>query len=395
MGGAIRHAMKISFSAADPCHLWPVARAVREAGVSIHFYSGSPASKLPCVNKSQTRFSISRTLAMRTLLYCVPPMLRANAGRLRESRDYHFDAWVAGQLAFTDFIHALPGQALKTFRAAKNLGIRTVLNHARIPAREWARTMRPEYERAGMRIEQEWPCEQSHFAREDEEYALADFHCAPSGLVRDFLLARGVAHDRVWTIPHGADVGDRIFTRAGNASPPPVFRVLYAGEMRLHNGMRTLLDALKAAQSAHWQMDFIGERFGETDHDFGAYRGVTPLTFHGRLSDEHTARAMRDSSVLVLPSLTEGFGLAVTQALNCGCPCIVSDGAGAHEWILQRENGSVFPAGDSAALAEELKWWERNPARATANFTWVGHAHALISHSEQAEQSGIHERESE
>jgi glycosyltransferase involved in cell wall biosynthesis len=276
----------------------------------------------------------------------------------------------------------MPGQALHTFRAAKCFGYSTVLNHATGPAREWVRIMRPEYERVGLRLEKECPYDAAYFAREAEEYALADFHCAASTVVRDQLVGLGIPEERIWVVPYGADTNARVFQRAQNPSPPPFFRILFAGQISLRKGIRTLLDALTLANRAHWKMDFIGARSSETAKDIAAYRGATPLNFHGALPQQRLARAMRESSVLVLPSLEEGFGLVVPQALNCACPCIVSDRVGGRDYVRHRGNGSIFPVGDAAALAAELAWWEAHPARPVENFTWTPGARTLIANSQ-------------
>jgi glycosyltransferase involved in cell wall biosynthesis len=244
--------------------------------------------------------------------------------------------------------------------------------------------MRPEYERVRMRLESHCPYDSAYFVREDEEYALADFHCAASTIVRDQLTAIGIPADRIWVVPYGADTNARTFHRAEHASPPPVFRILFAGQLTLRKGIHTLLDALKLANHAHWKMDFIGPRSSETARDIHAYRGATPLTFHGALPQEQLARSMRNSSVLVLPSLEEGFGLVVPQALNSGLPCIVSDRVGGRDYVRHRDNGSIFPVGDAAALAAELEWWEQHPARPRENFTWTDGARTLLALSEAA-----------
>jgi glycosyltransferase involved in cell wall biosynthesis len=376
--------MKISFSATNPCHMWPTARAVAQEGALGHYYSGYPAWKIADAPRAQLRCSSFRTTVVYGLLKYVPRALRPAPRRLFRWQDHGFDRWVGGHLEPCDFIHAMPGQALHTFRAAKRLGIRTVLNHATGPAREWVRIMRPEYERVGLRIEKESPYDAAYFVREDEEYAMADFHCAASTIVRDQLIGAGIADERIWVVPYGADTNARVFLRAENASPPPYFRILFAGQVSLRKGIRTLLDALTLAKHAHWKMDFIGDRAPETARDIARYRGATPLTFHGALPQEQLARAMRNSSVLVLPSLEEGFGLVVPQALNCGCPCIVSDRVGGGDLVRHRENGSIFPTGDAASLAAELEWWEKNPGRARENFTWTEGARTLIAHSEAA-----------
>jgi glycosyltransferase involved in cell wall biosynthesis len=163
-----------------------------------------------------------------------------------------------------------------------------------------------------------------------------------------------------------------------------MFRILFAGQISRRKGIRTLLDALTLANSPHWKMEFIGAQSPETAKDIAAYRGATPLIFHGTMPQELLARAMRDSSVLVLPSLEEGFGLVIPQALNCGCPCIVSERVGGRDFLRHRENGSIFPVGDAQALAAELGWWETHPARPKDNFTWTEGARTLIAHSQAA-----------
>jgi glycosyltransferase involved in cell wall biosynthesis len=46
--------------------------------------------------------------------------------------------------------------------------------------------------------------------------------------------------------------------------------------------------------------------------------------FHFRLSDDHLARFYRGATVFVYPSLFEGFGMPVIEAMASGAPCVVS-----------------------------------------------------------------------
>jgi glycosyltransferase involved in cell wall biosynthesis len=374
--------MKISFSATNPCHVWPTAQAVAQEGALGLFYSGYPAWKISGADPVRLRCHSLRTNVVYGLLKYVPEGLRPGSRSLFVWQDRGFDRWVGAHLEPCDFIHAMPGQALETFRSAKKMGIHTVLNHATGPVRDWVRIMEPEYERVGLELEKFCPYDADYFAREEEEYELADFHCVASTVVRTQLLANGIPRQRIWLVPYGADTNASTFHRAQNPSAPPIFRILFAGQIGLRKGIRTLLEALTVANRPDWRMDFAGARLAESASDLAAYRGATPLNFPGVLSQEQLARAMRESSVLVLPSLEEGFGLVVPQALNSGCPCIVSDRVGGADYIRHRENGSIFPVGDAAALAAELLWWESHPGRAMENFTWTPGARTLIAHSE-------------
>jgi glycosyltransferase involved in cell wall biosynthesis len=289
---------------------------------------------------------------------------------------------VGRTLEVCDFIHGMPGQCLATFRAAKKLGIRTVLNHATGPAREWVRIMEPEYQRVGLRLEDACVYDSAYFEREDEEYALADFHCAASSVVREQLISLGIRPERIWQIPYGAD--GRVFCPDSRIPRPDSFRIVFAGQAGLRKGVRTILEGLQMSTRADETMDFYGALLGEAKMDVDGYTGRVPLKFHGPISQERLADAFRHSSVLVLPSLEEGFGLVVPQALNCGLPVIVSDRVGAKDLIRHRENGSIIPANDACALRRELDYWADHPTRIDQKWEWETPARLLLSLSEEA-----------
>jgi glycosyltransferase involved in cell wall biosynthesis len=64
------------------------------------------------------------------------------------------------------------------------------------------------------------------------------------------------------------------------------------------------------------------------------------------------AELMRQSDVLVLPSLEEGSALVTSEARGCGCVLLVSDAAGAY--CRHLENGLIHRAGDVGTLAEHI-----------------------------------------
>jgi glycosyltransferase involved in cell wall biosynthesis len=382
MGGPVCFAaMKISISATNPCHLFAMARELAQADALGAYYSGYPEWKLGDVGGVNLRTHSLRTNVVYGLLKILPERLRPSSRSLFLWQDHGFDRWVGQHLEPCDFLHAMPGQCLETFRAARRLGIRTVLNHATGPVREWVRIMEPEYARVGLRLADVCAYDAAYFTRENEEYALSDWHCAASTVVRDQLIAEGIVREKIWVVPYGA--AERLFFPA--ATPPPEdFRIVFGGMVGLRKGIKTLLDALTLAGRENWRVDFYGAVLGEARADLAAYRGRTPLEFHGPVSQAQLGEAFRRSSVLVLPSLEEGFGLVVPQALSCGLPCIVSDRVGAKDLIRPGENGSIFPTRDSSALAAELAWWSENVRRVTTPVSWAEPARRLLSLSEAA-----------
>ncbi len=373
--------MKISFAATNPCHVYPFAVELAKLGDLGAYYSGYPAWKLAHSAGLPIRAHSLRTNVVYGLLKYAPERLRPSSRALFLWQDRGFDRWTGAHLEACEFIHGIPGQCLHTFRAARKIGVRTVLNHATGPVRDWVRIMEPEYQRAGLKLTDACPYDADYFRREDEEYALADFHCAASTVVREQLIARGIAASRIWLVPYGAD--ERIFHR-GNADAPNAFRIVFAGQVGLRKGLRTFLAALTLAAREDWRVDFFGAVLGEARGDLDAYRGAAPLTFHGAVSQQKLADGFRAGSVLVLPSLEEGFGLVVPQALNCGCPAIVSDRVGAKDLIRHRDNGSLFKTENAEALAAELSFWAGNPRRVNESLGWSAPAATLLAASRAA-----------
>lgn len=383
MEGAFREGcfVKISIAATNPCHLYPMALELARAGALGTYYSGYPEWKLAGTAGLPVRTHSLRTSVVYACLKFFPEKLRPSSRALFLWQDHGFDRWVGTQLSSCDFVHAMPGQCLATFRAGRRLGIRTVLNHATGPAREWVRIMEPEYARVGLRLTDICPYDERYFVRESEEYSLSDFHCAASSIVRDQLVALGIDATRIWVVPYGAD--PKLF-HPEERTDSPTFRICFAGQIGLRKGIKTLLEALTLADRPEWRMEFFGSVLAESRCDLEKYRGATPLTFHGAVPQTQLARGFRESSILVLPSLEEGFGLVVPQALGCGTPCLVSDRVGGKDLIRHRENGSIFPAQDATAFAAELIWWAEHPRRLRESFGWTDPAHQLIALSRAA-----------
>jgi glycosyltransferase involved in cell wall biosynthesis len=366
--------MKISISATNPCHLFAMARELAKADALGAYYSGYPRWKLGAAPEVNLRTHSLRTNIVYGLFRFVPEKLRPPSRSLFLWQDHGFDRWVGAHLEPCDFIHAMPGQCLETFRAARRLGIRTVLNHATGPVREWVRIMKPIYAQAGLRVEEVSPYDEAYFIREDKEYALSDWHCAASTIVREQLVGIGVPPEKIWVVPYGADE-DLFF--ADGTPPPAEFRIVFAGKVGLRKGLQSLVDALTVAGRESWRVDFYGEVLGEARAGIAGYQGRTPLEFHGPVSQAQLGEIFRRSSVLVLPSLEEGFGLVVPQALSCGVPCIVSDCVGAKDLVRHGDNGSIVRAQDSSALAAELAWWADHPRRVAEAHRWTEPARQL------------------
>ena len=67
-----------------------------------------------------------------------------------------------------------------------------------------------------------------------------------------------------------------------------------------------------------------------------------------------------NSDIFLFPSIEDGFGYVVAEAMACGLPVITTRNTGASDLIKPGVNGEIVPIRDPAAMAEAaLRWWAR------------------------------------
>ena len=76
--------------------------------------------------------------------------------------------------------------------------------------------------------------------------------------------------------------------------------------------------------------------------------------FHGSVTGDQIEREYAASSVLVFPTLCDGFGMVVTEAWSRGLPVLTTPCAGVTDLLRDRENGLLFPARDPEAIAATI-----------------------------------------
>jgi glycosyltransferase involved in cell wall biosynthesis len=88
----------------------------------------------------------------------------------------------------------------------------------------------------------------------------------------------------------------------------------------------------------------------------------------------------KDVSVYIQPSVTEGWGIEIGEAMGNGRPVIAAAGAGGCDMISDGVNGFIVPIRDAQAIYDKMVWFHNNPnaiidmgerARETAEkYTW-------------------------
>ena len=184
---------------------------------------------------------------------------------------------------------------------------------------------------------------------------LADRVVAPSHATARELAEDYGARD-VAVIPNGVTLPEETAAEAG--APRRPFTVLYAGRLRTRKAVAVLLEAFARLRERVPDAELIVVGDGEQRPALEAQAerlGIAGATrFEGARPHDAMPAYYRSADVFCLPSLYEGFPLAIVEAMAAGLPVVATAVAGVPEAVADGVTGRVVPAEDADALAEAL-----------------------------------------
>jgi glycosyltransferase involved in cell wall biosynthesis len=211
--------------------------------------------------------------------------------------------------------------------------------------------------------------------------------------------------DRVFVI---GEASDPIFRVLPNPKPTPRLcaldligdtrMVVYVGGFSPHKNLEALVSAFARITSqssfSDLRLVLVGEDKKEVFHSYSGTirRQVEALgigervIFTGYLPDEELVVLLNLATVLVLPSLMEGFGLPAVEAAACGCPVIATNASPLPElfgeggiFIDPTEQDELETAlslvVESASLREHMR---REGLAAAGRLTWESAARQMM-----------------
>lgn len=188
-----------------------------------------------------------------------------------------------------------------------------------------------------------------------------------SDFTADRLADFGVAAERIKTAAPGVE-------RLSEANPEPIAKMpsgegphlLSVAHFSPRKAQDQLVEALASLTDLPWQCTLAGslERdpgYGRKVTDMLSARGLQDrITLTGEVSGDSLGKLYRSAQIFVLPSLYEGYGMVIDEALAAGLPVISSTG-GALAQTSARPGVVQYSAGDVRALTARLRAWLENP----------------------------------
>jgi L-malate glycosyltransferase len=150
-------------------------------------------------------------------------------------------------------------------------------------------------------------------------------------------------------------VDEKRFCPAETRRQSPTVRVLFSGNMTRRKGAQWL-PAISAGLDRGIMLHYTSG-LRRTNLAPKA-RNLFDL---GRIGWEQMPELYRSNDILVSPTVREGFGLSIAEAMACGLPVVASDCSAVPELVDDGKGGFLCPVGDTKAFAEKINFLAGSP----------------------------------
>jgi glycosyltransferase involved in cell wall biosynthesis len=195
---------------------------------------------------------------------------------------------------------------------------------------------------------------------------------AVSEFTKRSLLQRGVPSERVVVVRNGVD------TKANSEADPGLFRmrfglqdrpfILFVGRLELSKGLEYLLSAYRIVRRRFPLAGLVLVGRGSPSYAAALKRSAAEaedgVVFTGYVDAEMVASAYAAASLVVLPSLMEGMGIAILEAMAASKPCVASRIGGIPEVVEDGRTGFLVEPANAESLAEGIIRVLSDPSRA-------------------------------
>jgi glycosyltransferase involved in cell wall biosynthesis len=264
------------------------------------------------------------------------------------------DKWVANSLAKAKKdglagVYGYEDGALASFTKAKQLGLYCIYD---LPIGYWksARVlMQKEFE-----INPDWTATlvgfddaQTKLDKKDQELALADVIFVASSFTKKTLEEYTGNLAEIKVIPYGFPE-----VKMRNDYKPlkgRKLKILFIGGLSQRKGLSYLFEAVEGMQN---KVDLTVVGYKSVSNCTALNQALAQHQWIPSLSHDQVLKCMREHDVFVFPSLFEGFGLVITEAMSQGVPVITTERTAGPDLIKDGTDGWIVPASSSKAIKE-------------------------------------------
>jgi glycosyltransferase involved in cell wall biosynthesis len=162
-----------------------------------------------------------------------------------------------------------------------------------------------------------------------------------------------IRKEKILVIPNAIDPGEFQTSTVPSENPRP-YPITFMGRLDPVKDVPTLIAAIaQLGELVHLHIYGDGSDRARIEGEIARLKLSGQVTLHG--SVDHPHPALVNSGLVVLPSLAEGFGLVLIEAMAASVPLVATNVAGIRDVIQSEKTGLLVPPSDPDALAAAIR----------------------------------------
>ena len=211
----------------------------------------------------------------------------------------------------------------------------------------------------------------------------ADIHIVASTFSKQASMYNGIDEKHIIVAPYGVDKKTFHLMEKDYQSG---LKILFVGELDQRKGIYQILEAAKQLSGLNIEFNLIGTGREVCPELYKPYEKY--VNFLGRVSFDKIPEKYGINHIFIFPSMGDGFGLVILEALSSGLPVIASRNCLGPDIIQDGYNGFLVDAGETGQLVDKIKWFyehmeqlpqfQENAIESVKQMTWENYEDNLV-----------------
>ena len=255
-----------------------------------------------------------------------------------------------------DGVYCYPHGALQIFETAKKIGIKcfyeqttayykevkSIIEQEKKENPDWAGTIKM------------FNVDEDILKRSDCELDICDNIIVPSSYVKETLIKYGYEDSKIQVIVYGFPTVHykNYQQKRGNK-----LKALFVGNISQLKGISYLFEAIEQVKDIV-DLTLVGSI---SINNNILLKELKKHDYKGCLIHSEVLKEMQKADVLIFPTLSDGYGLVINEAMSQGTPVITTPCSGGPDVIVDNVNGWIIPVASVAPIVKLLKELYANP----------------------------------
>jgi glycosyltransferase involved in cell wall biosynthesis len=296
-------------------------------------------------------------------------------------KDSIFDRWASKKIFKARGFYGWSSMSLFTIKQLRKIGVPTFIDRGSTEIRAQKRLLEGAFQDEGIKVE---VIGERLLNRIFEEENIVDYIVFPSSFPKTSYLEAGFPDEKLKVNILGVDL-DKFKPKSKYESEK--FRVMFIGLLGIRKGVHFLLRAWRKLNLKNAELILVGtfEKYSR-EIILNELRMTDNVVFLGGIDNPEVK--YRECDVFILPSIEDGFGQVVIEAMACGLPVILTKNVGAKDCVRNGVDGLIIEPFSVDSICESILFFYNNPDKIqdmgrsgsiqAQNFTWEKYQERFI-----------------